>query len=133
MSAAAQYLLDTTVLIDLSRGIAGIREQVDALSIAGAELGICAVNVAEFASGIPGDQMVRWSRLLGGLQYWDISREAALLAGAYRHRLARQGMRPALPDALIAAVSVVVGATILTGNARHFEIIPGVRARSLRR
>lgn len=42
-------------------------------------------------------------------------------------------MRPALPDALIAAVSIVVGATILMDNARHFEMIPGARVRSLRR
>jgi tRNA(fMet)-specific endonuclease VapC len=127
-----RYLVDTSVLIDLSRGIAGIRERLVALSASGAELGICAVNVAEFTSGIPGTQLWRWDRLLQEFNYWDISFEAAMRAGTFRHTLRRQGITLQVPDALIAAVAATVDATILSDNVRHFRLISDVRVRSPR-
>lgn len=127
-----RYLVDTTVPIDLSRGIAGIRGRLAVLNRSGAELGVCAVNVAEFASGVPNGQMFHWDRLLDEFQYWDISREAAARAGAYRHTLARRGTTLQLPDALVAAVAATRGATILTDNVKHFLLISDVRVRPLR-
>lgn len=129
---AERYLVDTTVLIDLSKGIAGIRGQLDTLAASGAELGVCAVNVAEFASGVPSDQISRWNPFLSEFSYWDISRETAALAGAYRHTLARRGTRLQLPDAIVAAVAATRGATILTDNVKHFLLISDVRVRPLR-
>lgn len=122
-----RYLVDTTVLIDLSRGIAGVRGRLDVLNRSGAELGVCAVNVAEFVSGVPSGQVFRWNHLLSEFQYWDISHEAAVLAGAYRQTLARQGKTLKLPDAIVAAVAATLGATILTDNIGDFLQIVDIR------
>ena len=127
-----RYLVDTTVLIDLSRGMSGIRGRLDRLIDSGAELGVCAINVAEFVSGVPNNQLFRWDRLLSEFLYWDISHEAAVLAGAYRQALARQGKTLKLPDAIVAAVATTLGATILTDNVNDFLQIADVRVRTPR-
>jgi predicted nucleic acid-binding protein len=128
---AQRYLVDTTVLIDLSRGVAGLRGQLDALLDSSAELGVCAVNVAEFASGIPSGDLFRWEWLFGQFAYWEISREMAIRAGSFRYELARRGTTLHLPDALVAGVAAVTDATLLTDNVRHFYLIPDVRIRRL--
>jgi len=125
-----RYLVDTTVLIDVSRGIANIRWELDALAAEGAELGVCAVNIAEFAAGIPAVHIPRWEQLLGEFQFWDISHEMAILAGGYRYSLRRRGIALQMTDALVAAVAATIGATILTDNLRHFLLISDVRVRS---
>lgn len=127
-----RYLVDTTILIDLSRGVAGLRGRLDVLNRSGAELGVCAVNVAEFASGIPKGELSRWDSLLNEFKYWHISRETATLAGGYRQSLRRRGITLQLPDALVAAVAATLGATILTDNIKHFLLISDVRVRSPR-
>ena len=89
---------------------------------------MCAVNVTEFVSGVPSGQLVRWNYLLSEFHYWDISHEAAVLAGAYRQTLTRQGKTLKLPDALVAAVAATRGATILTDNIKDFLQIADIRA-----
>jgi predicted nucleic acid-binding protein len=126
-----RYLVDTSVLIDLSRGIAGIRPQLDALINSGAALGICAVNVAEFAAGIPISHMSLWDQFLSEFEYWEISRQSATLAGAYRYLSARQGRVLHLPDALIAAVAATFNATILTDNIKDFQVMPDIQVQAL--
>ena len=57
------------------------------------------------------------------LLYWDISRETAVRAGAYRYIYARQGVAISAQDAIIAAVAVEIGATVLTANPKHFPML----------
>jgi predicted nucleic acid-binding protein len=120
------------VLIDLSKGMPGIGARIDQLIASGAELGVCAINIAEFMTGIPSDQVSHWERLLSRYFYWDIPRDTAIRAGEIRHAFARQGITLQTTDALIAALALGLGATILTDNVRHFLQIADVRVRSLR-
>lgn len=126
-----RYLLDTTVLIDLSRGVAGIRSQVDDLLGFGNDVGVCAVTVSEFMAGVPTHQRVRWGRLIDEFAYWDISRDAAERAGMLRYDLARSGITVHLADALIAGLAISLEAVVVTDNARHF-VRAGVEVRQLR-
>jgi predicted nucleic acid-binding protein len=128
--SSERYLVDTTVLIDLSRGIPGIRGWLDGLSASDAELGVCAVNIAEFSSGVPSSELPYWDRLLSEFEYWDISHDDAVRAGAYRYDLARRGLSLPLPDALVAAVAATRDATILTANVRHFLLVSDIRVQS---
>ena len=128
----SRYLLDTDALINYSKGREPATSRIQHLIDQGDELGVCAVNVAEFASGIPSDQISLWNPFLSEFSYWDISRETAALAGAFRHTLARRGTRLQLPDAIVAAVAATLGATILTDNVKHFLPISHVRVRPLR-
>ena len=121
-----RLLLDTTVLIDLSKNTGDVLISLNSMVDTGRDLGVCAVSVAEFLAGVPAPQRMRWGRWLADFQYWDISREAAVLAGLFRYDLARQGRALHIPDALMAATAVVLDATLVTNNIKDYPM-PSLR------
>ena len=126
-----RFLLDTTVLIDLSKGVPGVGGRLAAMADAGDELGICAVNVAEFFAGVPPDRRPFWTRRLASFAYWEITWEAAVLAGAYRQAFARRGRAIHTPDAILAGLARALGATIVTDNAKDY-LMTDVKVLTLR-
>jgi predicted nucleic acid-binding protein len=82
--------------------------------------------VAEFLAGVPVPQRRRWEQWIVDFEYWDISREAAVLAGVFRYDLARQGRTLQIPDALMAATAVVTGSTLVTNNVKDYPM-PNLR------
>jgi predicted nucleic acid-binding protein len=48
-----RLLLDTTVLIDLSKNFGDVLTSLHAVVAAGGILGVCAISVAEFLAGVP--------------------------------------------------------------------------------
>lgn len=127
----ARYLLDTTVLIDVSRGIEPVWSRLQSLADASEDLAVCAISVTEFYSGVPLGQRDRWNAWVNTFHYWDIFREAAVQAGIYRQRYARMGRAVHTPDALLAALAAAHGAIILTGHINHYPM-PEVEGRSMR-
>ena len=117
-----RLLLDTTVLIDLSKNSGDVLSTLNALVASGGILGVSAVSVAEFLAGVPVPQRGRWERWIVDFQYWDISREAAVLAGVFRYDLARQGRALHIPDALMAATAIVTGSTLVTNNVKDYPL-----------
>lgn len=117
-----RYLLDTTALIDFSKGREPARSRLLAMIEAGDELGVCAINVAEFYTGIPSDQRAVWDEFIGALSYWDITHEAAARAGHDRYDFARKGQTLSVADALIAAVARHHGATLTTNNVKDYPM-----------
>jgi predicted nucleic acid-binding protein len=122
MSQPPRYLLDTTVLIDISKGFEPSRSKVRNLISSGAQLAVCSVSVAEFATGLGAEERPQWLEFLRTLLYWDISADAAWRAGVWRYDFARRGIQLATTDALIAATAWQRGATIMTNNARHYPM-----------
>jgi predicted nucleic acid-binding protein len=115
------YLLDTTVLIDVSK-----RREPASLWLAemlqGSEqLCVSAVTVAEFFTGLWPAERDDWQVFLSELTHWDVTREIAILGGILRHDLAQQGRTLQIPDALIAATAIVHEATLITANIRDFS------------
>lgn len=47
-----RYLVDTTTVIDFSKGVEPVSSRLLALIDAGDDVGVCAVVVAEFSSGL---------------------------------------------------------------------------------
>lgn len=127
----ARYLLDTTTLIDLSKAIAPVRARLEALLDAGHDLGVCALSVTEFLTGVPAAHRSSWEQWLATFHYWDVSWEAAVMAGAYRQTLRRRGRTLGTVDALLAALAVTLDATIVTDNAKDFPM-PEARVLSVR-
>ena len=94
---------------------------------------MCAVNVAEFFAGVPPVDRPYWTAVLSTLTYWAISPAVARRAGELRYDFARQGHTLAAvsaTDTLIAAVALEEGATLVTGNPRHYPL-QGIRLLTL--
>lgn len=117
-----RYLLDTTALIDFSKGREPAQSRVLQMIEDGAELGICAINVAEFYAGVPPVQRAVWDEFIASLTYWDISLEASKQAGRVRYEFARKGRALSTSDTLIAAVAQERDATIITNNVRDYPM-----------
>jgi predicted nucleic acid-binding protein len=117
-----RYLLDTTVLIDLSKSYRATEDALKSLVAGGGVPGVCAVCVAEFLAGVPPLWRQTWEQWIADFTYWEISVEAAALAGAWRFDLAREGRTIHVADALMAATALETDATLLTNNIKDFPI-----------
>jgi tRNA(fMet)-specific endonuclease VapC len=117
-----RYLLDTNVLIDFSKGIETVTEQllgwIDSTDI----VAVCAISVAEFSAGLTPDQAAQAAPFLDSLTYFDISRHAASRAGQDRYSFARAGVTITITDALLAAVAREYAATLVTSNLKDFPM-----------
>lgn len=118
----ACYLLDTTVLIDFSRGVKPVHERLHALAKDEHVLGVCGINITELYSGIAFGMNPDVDEFIDSLAYWEIDQEVFRTAGEYRYTFARQGITLASPDTIIAAVAHHHKATVLTGNLKHFPM-----------
>ena len=127
----SQYVLDTTALIDFSKGFEPSTSRIRALLDQGNDLGVCAINVAEFHAGFLPDTEPAIDRFLEALSFWPISREAATQAGVWRYTFARKGLILSTTDTLIAAVAHHERATLLTDNIAHYPM-PELRVESIR-
>jgi predicted nucleic acid-binding protein len=108
------YLLDTDVLSDLLR-----RAPSTAL-------------VRKLAS-VPQEQQFTSSildrldqTLLPNLRVLPFDASAALRYGELRAELERQGTPVGDADLRIASIALANGLTVVTGNVRHFEKVPGL-------
>lgn len=122
MTEPHRYLLDTTVLIDISKNIEPTVALVSEWLAGPHEVGVCDIVIAEFFSGAPSAQRAIWSRFFARLAYWTIAPDVAMQAGIYRHQHARIGKALSTPDVLIVALAVSLGATLVTSNADDFPM-----------
>ena len=115
------YVLDTTVIVDHSQGIAAGRDIFRRLFEETSELYTCDVVTCEALSRGGGDELDSVAALLAALEYVALSPEGAAWAGnRRRERIAAGRAKPSTTDALIAALAHGLGATVVTRNARDF-------------
>ena len=119
----ARYLIDTDVIIDVSRGNAAAANFVDSLDditisiITAHELIVGARNQRE-ASGI--DSLIKTYPVHG-----ELGVQITGLAYELLKRYAKaDGLRTF--DALIAATAIQVGLTLVSRNRKHFQMIGGL-------
>jgi predicted nucleic acid-binding protein len=117
-----RYLLDTTALIDFSKAREPARSQIQAWIDGGDDVGLCAINVAEFFAGLPPPERVLWDQFLGALRFWDITRAAASQAGIWRYDFARQGVTLTTADTLVAAVAREWQAVLVTNYLKDYPM-----------
>ena len=113
------FLFDTTVLIDWSVAHPGVKAVVERCYDETGELYTCDVVVCEALSA--GSEVEREviRQFVGGLEYLCIDPDGARHAGELR-RIAERSSGRTLGDALIAALAIRMGATIVTRNASDF-------------
>jgi predicted nucleic acid-binding protein len=124
-----RYLLDTTGLIDFSKGHEPASSRIMRMIEGGDEVGVCAVVVAEFYAGLSPEQRGRWEEFVDALRFWGESRNAAKQAGAWRYTYGRKGTPLSITDLLVAAVAQENEAVVMTNNAKGFpmnevEVLP---------
>jgi predicted nucleic acid-binding protein len=115
-------LLDTTVLIDISRRREPSTSWVQDAIRNAAELCVSAITGAEFFAGLPPSERATWEAFLTELTHVDVTKEIAILAGTYRYDMARRGRTILIPDALIAATAIATAATLVTANIKDFPL-----------
>jgi hypothetical protein len=119
----SRYLLDSTVLIDFSSGVAPVTTRVLTLIRNGNEMGVSPVSIAEYYAGVRLGDDPAMDRFLSGLACWGTTRPIAMIARDYRNRFRRRhGKQLPTADTLIAATARHYGATLLTNNVKDFPM-----------
>lgn len=116
-----RYLLDTTLIVDHAHGFAPAMALLARLYEDGSDLYTCDVVTCEALSLGDPPHRARIRRLLDALEYVSTTPDAARWAADSRHGRHGAGGKLGLGDALIAAVAVSLGATVVTRNRADFE------------
>jgi predicted nucleic acid-binding protein len=119
------HLLDADAVIDHLKGIASTIALLRTLPSQGHILCTCDIVISEVYAGLPPNARPTAQQFLSGLQFLPTTEAAAQQAGIWRYEFARRGLTLATTDTLIAAVALEHGASVVTGNVRHFPM-PGV-------
>jgi predicted nucleic acid-binding protein len=125
LSPLRPFLVDTTVLIDISKGrepaASWLNESLDLACVS-------AVTVTEFFFGLPPTERRGWRTFIDNLTQWDVTTEIAIRAAVLRYDLARQGRALSISDGLIAATAITYGAVLVTANIKDFSEtgVPGI-------
>lgn len=119
------YLLDTTALINIFRADEKTVSLLEKLH-EDAPLAVCPVNIAEIYAGIRPREKKTVEEFLRTLEYYEISYEAAKLAGSYKLQYAQKGITLALDDMLIAATVVENNLTLVTNNKKHYPMVKNI-------
>jgi len=111
----ATFLLDTSVIIDVLNNKKGRPALLRGLLEEGHLLACCAINIGEVYV-----EEERTAQFAESLEYLSITRDIARRAGLVKRDFSRQGSTLSLADALIAAVSISGGCTLITDNVKDF-------------
>lgn len=117
------FVLDSTVLIDYLRG-RPVVERVTTLLQRGQVLTTTVINVEEVVRGLRPLEERAARSLFDGLNALPIDAAGAWLAGEWRRESALRGRTLPQADCLIAAVTVLAGASLATGNPADFSDLP---------
>jgi len=118
----ANYLLDTTVIIDCLRGRKEIVEFLTILASESPVVGCCAINIVEVYAGMKENERQVTKKFLDSLEYYEVTRNLAELAGKYKREYAEKGVTLSLSDVIIAAIAISNNLTLVTDNLRHYPI-----------
>jgi len=126
----ANYLLDTTVIIDCLRGERETVEFLTEVASEGSSVGCCAINIAEVYAGMKENERQVTKKFLDSLEYYEVTRNLAEQAGEYKRKYSRKGITLSLSDVIIAAVAISNNLTLVTDNLRHYPI-PGINIKQI--
>lgn len=125
-----RFLLDTNILIAMSRQRPGLADRLE--GIPAAAVFLSAVVVAEIEYGIAKSGRRRHNRrvfdsLLSGFQVLPFDAAAARLYGPIRADLEKRGRLIGSYDLMIAAHARSVDAVLVTDDTREFARVAGLR------
>jgi predicted nucleic acid-binding protein len=117
-----RYLLDTDAIVDWTKDYGPTVLLLRRLMDGDNEFCTCAVVVAEVETGLMPEDDARAMAFLRSCVYLNCSWVAARQAGLWRRQFSPPGQIRPLGDFIIAATAYSHGATVITGNRRHFAM-----------
>jgi predicted nucleic acid-binding protein len=118
-------ILDSSVLIDVSRGRADASAYLHAAAEAGELWSVTPVRTELWAGARP-DEIALIASLLGRLRWQDVTISIADLAGQYASRY-RRTHHISFIDLALAAATTELEADLATLNIRHFPMFPDLQ------
>lgn len=118
----SSYLVDTSVIIDVLRGVRGRAKAVQRLVADGHLLACTAINVAEVFAGMRPKERAPTVALTDSFEHYDITRPLAERAGLLRREWGTRGRTLTLQDCLIASVALTHGLVLVTDNTKDFPM-----------
>lgn len=116
----AKYLLDTSILIDHLRGSKDVNSYLEDIAQRGDIAGCCCINIAEIFAGMREKEREKTDRFIESLNYFEVIKEIAKLAGEIRQRYFKKGKTLATTDVIIAATALTYNLTLITKNIKHY-------------
>jgi tRNA(fMet)-specific endonuclease VapC len=121
-------ILDTDTCIEILRGNQTV---IDRRAAINDEVATTWITAAELYFGAAGSKAPERNRelvtaFLDSMDVISLNKVSAQIFGEAKALLRRQGMGLADADLFIGAIAASLGATVVTGNQRHYERIPGV-------
>lgn len=100
----------------------GCRELLGDLVRAGHSLGTSALNLAEVFAGMRPEDETRTEAFLSALECYELTRTAGRMPGHLKNRWARKGRILTFADAILAAIALEQGCTLVTDNRKDFPL-----------
>lgn len=119
----ANYLLDTSVIVDYLRGKTETVDYVKKLFYDGFMLGCCSINIIEVYAGMRENEKKITEEFLDSLEYYEMTKDIAQKAGEYKNSYQNNGISPSLPDFVIAAIVISNGLILVTNNLKHYPMV----------
>lgn len=121
-------VLDTDVCIEILRGNPRVLDRRHATPDRVATTWITACELAYGAANSrhPDQNRILVTEFLSTLPILDLGLPSALLFGHHKVRLRRGGVTVADADLMIASIALAQGATLVTGNTRHYDRFEGL-------
>src|SRR5437867_1270581 len=118
----ANFLLDTSVIIDAINDKRGRRQMLRDLIEQNNILSCCAINVSEVYAGMRPKEEENTKTFLSTLEYYPIGFAEAEAGGLFKRDHAKKGVTLSLTDSLIAAVAIHNHLTLITDNTKDFPM-----------
>jgi len=121
-------LLDTDTCVGLLRGRPSVldRREREREALATSWVTASELFFGAARSAAPHENAAAVVRLLESVTVFGLDLASARVFGEVKATLARAGTIVADADLLIASIAISRGATVVTGNRKHFDRIPGV-------
>ena len=116
----AQYLLDTTTIIDHLRGDEKVNFCLEEIGTRGDIAGCCCINITETYTGMKDKEKEKTDKFIESLYYFGVTKEIAKLAGKLKQKYVKKGNTLATTDVIIAATAIAYGLVLITKNVKHY-------------